>query len=637
MPELKKWNIVVIAAIFAVFSFGSRIVQLITDYYWFNEIGFNVLFQKSFLTQIALFLVVTSLSWALLALNLRFAKKISRKPFVIIGPDASITAPFPTPQLADLRNLLQPILFAGTFVAAFLLGSWAWNQWDIVLKFLNGVSFQLQDPLFSRDISFYVFKVPFYKFLYHFLLAATLLSLAMSVVTYLLNNRVYLSNRGIQMAEDSKNHIVLLLGFLFLLIGAHFQINIWDLLSSQRNLAPGAGFTNVHATLPILKILRIAAVLGAIAAWVSPYFPNRKIILITTLSLAGGALLGRLYGDAIQKFEVGPNEISKETPYLQLAIQYTRQAYGLTDIQELEFDPQENLTPSLLKKNELTLNNIRLWEHKPLLTSYGQLQEIRTYYDFLDADNDRYRIDGQYRQVMLSVRELLAESLPSRIWINEHLTYTHGYGICMGPVNRISPEGLPEFFIKDIPPSSSIPLKVTQPEIYFGEARSGYSIVKTKSKEFDYPAGDQNVYTEYKGSGGVPIKNFLRKILFALRFREIKILFTGNITSDSRILYHRSIKERLSKAAPFLHFDNDPYIVVADDGKLFWIVDGYTTTDRYPYSEKIGNMNYIKNSVKATVDAYEGSIRLYISDPADPIVQTYARIFPQILHSMEEM
>ena len=328
-----------------------------------------------------------------------------------------------------------------------------------------------------------------------------------------------------------------------------------------------------------------------------------------------------LYPSLLQKFSVKPNELRAEGPYIQHNIRMTRQAYGLDRVQEKDFPAEENLNAAALERNILTIKNIRLWDHRPLLTTYGQLQEIRTYYKFLDVDNDRYTLNGEYRQVMLSPRELSYRHLPGQEqnWINEHLTYTHGYGLVVGPVNRISPEGLPEFFVKDIPPAGDGFPKITRPEIYYGESGNDYAFVRTQSQELDYPSGDQNVYTKYEGRGGIPVDSFLRKLAFAARFGELKVLLTRDLTSESRIMIYRSIRDRVRQAAPFVRFDRDPYLVVTDDGRLVWMVDGYTTSDRYPYAQPVrGIGNYIRNSVKVTVDAFHGTVTLLRGRPRGP-------------------
>ncbi len=637
MPKINKRNLILYVTLFLAFSLGGKTIQFFADLFWFRETGFSHFYLKSLYLQLALGLGGTLLMAAFLALNQWIAERFSKRAFVIIEPNARVTAPFPIPHVSDIKPFIHVAILSGIFLASFITGGWCANQWETLLKFFNAVPFGTPDPLFGKDIGFYIFSLPFFKFLYRFCVTAGIFGILIVIATYIVNNRIIVSESGVQVADNAKAHVLFLTGLLLLLAAAHFQINMYDLLTVQRGLAPGAGFSGVHAALPGYKALRFVALVSALLFLAAPWFTNTKVTLGAILALVAGTILVKVYTEGIQKFTVGPNEIVKETPFIKLAIQNTRAAYGLTDVQELEFNPQENLGADSIRRNDLTLKNVRLWEHRPLLTSYAQLQEIRTYYDFLDADNDRYMINGEYRQVMISARELVPESIPSRNWINEHLTYTHGYGICLGPVNRISPEGLPEFFIKDIPPASTVDVTVTRPEIYFGESRTNYAIVNTESKEFSYPSGDENVYTEYAGSGGVRVNSFLKRLLFALHFGELKILFTRDITRESRFLYHRSVRERLQKAAPFIHFDSDPYIVISKEGRLFWIADGFTATDAYPYSERAAGINYIRNSVKATVDAYNGTISLYVADPKDPIIQTYMKSFPRSFKSFEEM
>ncbi len=312
----------------------------------------------------------------------------------------------------------------------------------------------------------------------------------------------------------------------------------------------------------------------------------------------------------------------------------------MNKIEEKEFPAEENLTKDDLIRNDLTIKNIRLWDHGPLLDTYRQLQQIRPYYDFVDVDNDRYMVNGEYRQVMLSPRELSYRNLPGgENWINEHLTYTHGFGATVGPVNRISPEGLPEFMIKDIPPSSENNITINRPQIYYGEITNDYVFVRTKALEFDYPIGDKNQYSNYDGEGGVPVSSLFRKLIFSAYFKNIKILLSNDITSESKIMYHRNIRERVETIAPFIIFDRDPYMVISEEGKLYWILDGYTTTNRIPYSQPAlqDGGNYIRNSVKVIIDAYHGSTKFYISDPEDPIANSYSKIFPTLFYPLEEM
>jgi uncharacterized membrane protein (UPF0182 family) len=362
------------------------------------------------------------------------------------------------------------------------------------------------------------------------------------------------------------------------------------------------------------------------------------IPIVAVGTFAAVFVLGRgVYPSVVQKFQVIPNEIVLERPYLEWNILYSRMAYQLDSIEERDFPAEENLTREDLRRNDLTIKNVRLWNDAPLLQTYGQLQEIRTYYKFTDVDNDRYVINGELRQVMISPREMSYQALPSRTFVNEHLTYTHGYGIVMGPVNRVTSEGLPEFFIKDIPPASTTNVKVTRPEIYYGETSNDYVFVRTKAPEFDYPVGDKNVYSQYEGKGGVPL-TFFRKLLFASRFGSFTVLMANEIAEGSRIMYYRKVRERVARIVPFAKLEGDPYLVVSPEGRLIWFVDGYTMTDRFPYSEPMpGVGNYLRNSFKALVDAYDGTVEFYISDTTDPIIQTYAKIFPGVFKPLDQM
>jgi hypothetical protein len=357
-------------------------------------------------------------------------------------------------------------------------------------------------------------------------------------------------------------------------------------------------------------------------------------VVLVVLWVAGLGIAPAL----LQSYRVKPNELVYERPYIENNIRMTRQAYALDRVAEKDFAAEDNLTPAALERNNLTIKNIRLWDHRPLLTTYGKLQEIRTYYKFRDVDVGRYTLNGEYRQVTLSARELSYRDLPSRGWINEHLTYTHGYGLVAGPVNRISPEGLPEFFIKDIPPAVTEGMpKITRSEIYYGEIGNEYVLVRTRSQELDYPSGDQNVYTRYEGRGGIPINSLLRKAAFAARFGALNLLLSNDLTPESRVMIYRDIGARVQEAAPFLKFDRDPYLVIAADGRLVWMIDGYTTSERYPYATPVRGYNYIRNSVKATVDTYHGTVSYYIADAEDPVIRTYAKAFPGLLKPLAEM
>ncbi len=348
-----------------------------------------------------------------------------------------------------------------------------------------------------------------------------------------------------------------------------------------------------------------------------------------------------MYAAFLQRFIVTPNELDKEQPYIQYNIAATRRAYALDRVEEREMSGDAELSAKDISANAATIENIRLWDHQPLLQTFGQIQEIRTYYDFQSVDNDRYRIDGKYRQVMLSVRELNSDSIQNRSWVNERLFFTHGYGLTLGPVNQVTTDGLPVLFIRDLPPVSTVNIKLDQPSVYFGELSNDYVLVRTRQPEFHYPRGNDNETTFYEGSGGVPIGSLLRRLMFAVRFANANILLTNEISNESRILFHRRITERVRILAPFLTFDSDPYPVVAS-GRIFWIQDAYTTTANYPYASRIeyrpgASLNYIRNSVKIVIDAYNGSTSFYLAEPNDPLAQTLAKVFPGVMRPLSDL
>ncbi|MCY7377649.1 MAG: UPF0182 family protein, partial [Pyrinomonadaceae bacterium] len=394
---------------------------------------------------------------------------------------------------------------------------------------------------------------------------------------------------------------------------------------------------DVYATMPLLWAQIAAAGLAAILAVACIFRRNNGLFLAGAALLVVIAGAGWLYPSLVQRFSVAPNELAKETPFIKNNIEATRTAFGLNDVEERELSGGTPLTAADIEENRRTVNNIRLWDQQPLLDTFGQIQEIRTYYEFKSVDNDRYRINGEMQQVMISPRELNAASLPNRNWINEHLTFTHGYGAAVGPVNKVTAEGLPELYVKNLPPETSVPeLKIERPEIYFGEMSNDRVYVNTKTKEFSYPAGEENVFRNYTGAGGMSIGSLFDQMLFASSYFDLKLLLSQDFTADTKILSVRNIRERLEKVAPYLRFDSDPYLVI-NEGKLVWIADAYTTTNRYPYSQPTDGINYIRNAVKATVDAYNGTVNLYLADERDPIIQTYAKIFPNTLKPLAEM
>jgi uncharacterized membrane protein (UPF0182 family) len=354
------------------------------------------------------------------------------------------------------------------------------------------------------------------------------------------------------------------------------------------------------------------------------------------LWLAVTLLRGGLYPGLLQRYAVEPNEIERERPYIAYNIEYTRLAFGLDRVETRPFTIGDNLSEADLAENEALLQNVRLWDYRPLQAAYQQLQALRTYYQFNEVDIDRYQIDGEQRQVMLAVRELNKADLPFSSWVNRNLEFTHGYGLVMNPVNRATSDGQPEFFIQDLPPRSTTDIEITRPEIYYGEITTDAVFVGSGREEFNYPSGNENVYTSYEGLGGVPLNNFLKRLAFAIRLGETNVLLSDEIDANTRVQFHRQITQRVQQITPFLELDSDPYIVVWN-GRLVWMLDGYTTSDQFPYATPVGNINYIRNSVKITVDAYDGTVTYYITDENDPIIQTYARAFPNLFQTLDEM
>lgn len=620
--------------IFVVLALAAQVVPLYTDWLWFQEVGYTQVFLSILTLRAWLFLGVGLAVFLFLYGNLSLAARTA-PPDVLWELEDQLGLPSRVVLEPLIRRLLIPVLA----VISFFSGLGASGAWATVLGYFNGSPFNATDPLFNRDLAFYVFRLPFWRLLYSWAFLLLVATIVLVLALYVVQRSLVLTAQGPRLAAAARVHLLLLGAALLVLRGLGFWLDRYELLYSHRGVVYGASYTDVNASLPVLQFLAVLAVLCAATCLYQLARPGWRFLLAGFLVL-GVVWVGALglYPAVVQRFRVTPNELVVERPYIAHNIRMTRQAYGLDRIEEKDFPAEETLTPAALERNNLTIKNIRLWDHRPLLTTYAQLQEIRTYYKFMGVDVDRYTINGEYRQTMLSPRELSYRHLPSRIWINEHLTYTHGYGVILGPVNRISPEGLPEFFIKDIPPASTGPIKVTRPEVYYGEIANDYVFVRTRSQELDYPSGDQNVYTRYAGRGGIPVGSFLTKLAFVARFGEIKILLSDDLVAESRIMIHRQIAERVRKIAPFIRFDRDPYMVIGEDGRLVWLVDGYTVSDRYPYSEPVrGVGNYIRNSVKATVDAYDGTATFYLADPADPLIQMYARAFPGLLKPLAEM
>jgi uncharacterized protein len=632
---LSRWIIAVVLLLLIFGPLVSNGIDLIVDWLWFKQEGYRVIYTTILKAQIALSGYAGVGFMAVLAVNLLIARTLARRSrFRVLDEIVEF------PALGRLSSVFRGALWIGVLVVGYFVGQWGMLHWQDYLLATHSRATGAQDPLFHLDLGFYLFQLSFRWFLYHLAMTTLIACAITAVFMYLIEGGVWMTPRGTTMVPVARSHLLVLGGLLFVLLAYRFQLAKFGLLFSPRGVLYGAGYTDVHASLPAFNILIALALLATLAFFAGAAQGGRlrlPIWSVVTLALAG-FLGASVYPELLQRFVVAPNEFDKEQPYIRSSIEFTRQAYALDRFEEHGFSAVENLALADIRKNDATMRNVRLWDHAPLKTTFAQLQEIRTYYQFLAVDNDRYPINGTPRQVSLSPRELAGSNLPGRNWINEHLIYTHGFGLCMGPVNEFTSDGLPVFFIKDIPPSSSVPIKITRPEIYIGEAANEYCFVKTQQQEFDHPAGDHDVYTTYNATGGIPVGGLAERLLFALKFGEKNILFSSDIRSDSRLMIYRQVLERARRLCPFLSFDSDPYMVIADDGSLYWILDAYTTSDMYPYSEPLGDMgNYIRNSVKATINAYTGEVRFYISDPSDVVIQTYNRIFPDAFHPLDEM
>lgn len=604
---------------------SGNAVTFYTDWLWFNSVGHLSVVRTRVLARAVCWATGMSLALGFLAVNwLILPKRLVgslRLPSLRRGRLSLALGERPVTLLLCLIGALVALTMAST----------AAGRWMGALKVLHAEPFGFQDPIFSLDASFYVLRLPFYRFVVGWAMGLVIVTLIGSGLIYGLGGHIR-QPRAI-------GHLSVL-GALFLVDRAvDYSLQRWALLQSARGVVSGAGYTDVHARMPMLYLLAGIVLIGALLLLINVFLRRWKWLLFVGLAWLALGLIGEFYPAAMQRFTVEPNELKLEREYIEHAIRFTRYAYGLSDIDEFDYQLTGELTSQDLQDNADTLNNARLWDWIPLRETYEQLQEFRTYYTFADVDVDRYMIDGELRQVNLAVRELDVEQMreDARTWINRHLIYTHGYGLCLSPVSEVTGEGLPRFLVRDIPPTTEAArLEITRPEIYFGEKTSDYAIVNTTEDEFDHPSGDQNVYTRYEAQRGVPLRGPLRRIAFALRFNSGPVLVSQAIQSESRVLFHRLVSERVGMVAPMLWLDGDPYPVIAD-GRIIWLIDAYTWTDRFPYSRSTRGLNYIRNSVKVAVDAYTGDTTLYVVDPDDPLIRTYQSIFPELFTPVDEM
>ena len=649
-----KSKLVIGAALLAMIL-AWWIISIYPDWLWFGKLNYLSVFWTILLSKFLLGLTIWLILLIITSLSLYWARR-SKDGF---GSKQSHNTGNDYLSQLGLSGKSVGYLFIGfaliLSIGIALRGS---SQWDLILRYFHQQPFGSKDPIFNKDIGFFVFSLPFYMFVQNGLIALFVFSGLLTILWQLKNGAIQITNVNefiqaerkqivipkITIAPGAIKQLVFFGCIIVLLLAWGYRLKMFTLLYSTQGAAFGAGYTDIHVRLLAFWVLVFVSLVFALVLFSNIFRSGIKLIWISGGVWIGAILLfSTIIPVLVQKIVVKPNELAKESPYIAYNIHYTRDAYNLNKIKEVSFPVIDKLTVQDITSHNTTIQNIRIWDKRPLLRTYSQLQSIRMYYDFHDVDVDRYHFKNAYRQVMLSARELAVDQLPpqANTWVNRHLIYTHGYGLASSPVNDVTSEGLPNLIIKDLPPSIDVDIKIDHPEIYYGEKTDEYVFVKTKTKEFDYPKGDKNVYTRYQGTGGVSIGSFLRKALFSLSFLDSQILFTSYIESESRIMYNRSIDRRVRMIAPFLNYDGDPYLVVSG-GRIYWLQDAYTTSNVYPYSSRSygyfgKGLNYIRNSVKVVIDAYNGNVSFYIIDEKDPIIKTYSQIFPGLFKPFNEM
>ena len=637
------WIAVGVLIVFAYL--GSNVLELIVDYLWFGAQGYGQVFKRIVVAEVVIGIIGGAATGLFLFANLFLALRTMGDLTQFLPPEIVIT---PIGQLVNKKNAQRTAL--GLCVVVGLVTGFAVSGgWESALLYLNGGAFQdaggtaLVEPILGRNVGFYVFSLPFLDKLQSFVWSMGLLSLMGVGLIYFLKVQAGRASSGGKFSLagfplSCRLHVAGLGAFMLMVMAWGFYLERFATLHQTGGLFTGPGYADINGTLPVLAIKIVAALVCAVLLVYALHRQRYKVLMGAAALLVLVYVGGGVYVSLLQKLNVKPNELQKEREYLEHHIQATRRAFALDAVVDIPLTEESQLTARDIEENRATIQNIRLWDHEPLLDTFAQIQEIRTYYDFVSVDNDRYVIDGELRQTMLSPRELNTASLPSRTWVNERLTFTHGYGLTLGPVNRVDEQGLPVLFIKDLPPSKSDPiLDITRPEIYYGEVVDEPVYVKTDQKEFDYPKGAENISTTYEGKGGVWMGSFLRRLLFAAYLRDVNILLAKDFTDQTRVLMVRDVAKRVRKIAPFFFFDQDPYLVI-HEGRLVWIFDAYTSSEHYPYSEMVPNLgNYMRNPVKVVVDAYDGAVSFYLVDTQDPIARAYGAIFPDMIKPLSQL
>jgi uncharacterized membrane protein (UPF0182 family) len=638
------WAAIIVVLSVFIGSFNT-VINFVTDYKWFKSLGYEKVFITKLLTQLKVGIPVFVIGMVLVYFYLLTIKKDYYKKVSTVYSGVS-------------EKKVNQIALGGSILVSFVASaSVASNLWFDILRFFNSTNFNLQEPIFGRDISFYIFKYPLINQVYMMMTTLLFMLAILTVVFYFImmtirrptlfetkDSEIPFNPRNID-AENLKKVFsiaarqLLVIGVIFFVVqGMGYFLRAYELLYSSRGVVYGASYTDIHVTLLMYRVLLGVSFVAAVMLLIGFKKKSLKLALTGPILIILITIVGNIASAGVQSYIVSPDEISKETEYIEYNINYTQAAYNLGNIEEKTFEAETNLSIDDILANDETISNIRINDSRPAELVYNQKQGIRRYYEFNDVDVDRYNIDGKYTQLFVSGREMNQNKFDNLTFINKHFKYTHGYGVAVSPVNVVTSEGLPELMVKNIPPETDIDiLRVDRPEIYFGELTDDYIIVNTLEKEFDYPDGNENAENLYEGKAGVKLSG-MNKLLFAYKQKSLKMLLSGNITADSRIMLYRNITERIQKIAPYIQYDTDPYMVVSG-GKLYWIVDGYTVSTNYPYSEPYSDnkINYIRNSVKVVVDAYDGAVKFYVADKEDPVVQTLSKIFPTLFTDMVEM
>jgi uncharacterized protein len=658
----------IVAFVLVLLAVSGRVLGFYVDWLWFGEVGFRSVFWTRFWWQLLVGVAAFAVFFVIVEFNVELARRLAPSFRVTASGDLL------EPRSEATRKWVGWGGLGVSLLVSLIAAVGASAQWQTFLLYVKQAPFGEKDAIFGHDIGFYVFSLPMWQALQSFVFGALVASLIFATVMHLVMGGIdykavppggasqgarapgesgdpaspfaraqraaapQLPQIDVKLGGRAVAHLSGILAAIFVVVGVGQLFRAWHLLYSTAGAVYGAGYTDVHIRLPLTYVtLGIALLLAAVLVWNMwrrhQWWPAVIVVWIVAVVVLRGIVPA-----AYQSLIVNPNQLTKEREYIAHNLAATKSAYQLNEIAQQPLEAKTPLTPQKLKDNQPTLSNIRLWDPNTLVTSYRQLQELRPYYSFLDADVDRYTVDSVYRETMLSPRELNIDGLPAQAqtWVNQHITYTHGFGVAMSAVNQVTSDGSPDFLVQDVPPQSVKGLEITQPRIYYGERGTGYSLVKTKDKEFDYPGAAGDVYSTYDGSGGIPISPLLNRLAFSAKYGTIKFFTTSSLESQSRIIIRNDIRTRIAAAAPFLTLDADPYMVIAD-GRLWWIQDAYTTTSRYPYSTPQGDLNYLRNSVKIVVDAYNGTMKFFVFDEQDPLLKTYRAAYPSLFTAKSEM